>query len=103
LKVKDGVKKYLLKKAVADLLPDEIIHRKKMGFAAPVEQWLKGDFGKRAEDTILKCELVKNATLNRDYITARFKEHRAGTADHALHIWTLFNLCAWHDHWIKNN
>lgn len=103
LKVKDGVKKYLLKKAVADLLPDEIIHRKKMGFAAPVEQWLKGDFGKRAEDTILNCELVKNATLNRDYITARFKEHRAGTADHALHIWTLFNLCAWHDHWIKTD
>ncbi len=101
LKVKDGIKKYLLKKAVVDLLPEDIIHRKKMGFAAPVEQWLKGDFGKRAEQTILNCELVKNATLNRDYITARFKEHRAGAADHALHIWTLFNLCAWHDHWIK--
>jgi asparagine synthase (glutamine-hydrolysing) len=101
LKIKGGVKKHLLKKAVADLLPDEIIHRKKMGFAAPVEQWLKGSFGTRAEDTILNCELVKNATLNRDYITARFKEHRAGKADHALHIWTLFNLCAWYDHWIK--
>ena len=101
LKVKDGIKKYLLKKAVTDLLPDEIIHRKKMGFAAPVEEWLKGAFGKHAENVILNCDLVKNATLNRDYITARFKEHRAGKADHALHIWALFNLCAWHDHWIK--
>ena len=103
LKVKGGIKKNLLKQAVADLLPDEIIHRKKMGFAAPVEQWLKGDFGIRAEDTIINCELVKNKTLQKDYITARFKEHRAGQADHALHIWTLFNLCAWHDHWIKQN
>ena len=103
LKVKGGIKKNLLKQAVADLLPDEIIHRKKMGFAAPVEQWLKGDFGIRAEDTIINCELVKNKILQKDYITARFKEHRAGQADHALHIWTLFNLCAWHDHWIKQN
>ena len=103
LKVKGGIKKNLLKQAVADLLPDEIIHRKKMGFAAPFEQWLKGDFGIRAEDTIMNCELVKNKTLHKDYITARFKEHRAGQADHALHIWTLFNLCAWHDHWIKQN
>jgi hypothetical protein len=47
--------------------------------------------------------LVKNKILQKDYITARFKEHRAGQADHALHIWTLFNLCAWHDHWIKQN
>ena len=103
LKVKGGIKKNLLKQAVADLLPNEIIHRKKMGFAAPVEQWLKGDFGIRAEDTIINCELVKNKILQKDYITARFKEHRAGQADHALHIWTLFNLCAWHDHWIKQN
>jgi len=101
LKIKDGIKKYLLKKAVADLLPDEIINRKKMGFAAPVEQWLRGDFGKRAEATILGSELVANATLNRSYIVKRFQEHRAGTADHALHIWTLFNLCAWHDHWVR--
>lgn len=101
LKVKGGVKKHLLKKAVADLLPDEIINRKKMGFAAPVEQWLRGDFGIRAEATILNSELVENATLNRSYIIKRFKEHRAGSADHALHIWTIFNLCAWHDHWIR--
>ncbi len=101
LKIKDNVKKYLLKKAVADLLPDEIIHRKKMGFAAPVEQWLRGDFGLRAEKTILNSELVRDAILNRDYIAKRFAEHRDGSADHALHIWTLFNLCAWHDHWIR--
>ncbi|NQW00551.1 MAG: asparagine synthase (glutamine-hydrolyzing) [Rhodospirillales bacterium] len=101
LKVKGGVKKHLLKEAVKDLLPADIIHRKKMGFAAPVEQWLKGEFGKRAEDTILNSQLVKDAILERAYITARFAEHRAGTADHALHIWTLFNLCAWHKHWIE--
>lgn len=103
LKIKGGVKKHILKEAVKDLLPEEIIHRKKMGFAAPVEQWLKGEFGRKAEQTILNCPLVKNAILNREYITRRFKEHRDGTADHALHIWTLFNLCAWHDHWIGSD
>ena len=52
-KVRNGVAKYLLKKAVKGLIPDEIINRKKMGFGAPMTQWLRGDFGRKAEDTIL--------------------------------------------------
>ena len=40
LKIRGGVGKYILKKAVEDLLPSEIIYRKKMGFPTPLRQWL---------------------------------------------------------------
>jgi len=101
MKVKGGGKKHLLKKAVADLLPDEIINRPKMGFAAPVEQWLRGDFGKAAEEKVLGSKLLEQGLLDREYIKKRFQEHRSGEADHALHLWTLFNLTSWHDHWMN--
>jgi asparagine synthase (glutamine-hydrolysing) len=99
-KVKGGIKKHLLKQAVSDLLPDEIINRKKMGFAAPVEQWLRGEFGRQAEEKMLSSSLLTDGLLSRSYIEERFKEHRAGQADHALHLWTLFNLTSWQDHWM---
>ena len=41
LKIRGGEQKYILKKAVEDLLPREIIYRKKMGFPTPMRQWLR--------------------------------------------------------------
>jgi len=99
-KVRDGTKKYLLKKAVGDLLPDNIIQRPKMGFAAPVAEWLRADFGREAQETILGSNLFETAGFNKTHIAEMFRQHRDQRADHALHLWSLFNLAAWHDHWI---
>src|SRR5262245_2910859 len=51
-KTKDGTAKYLLKKAVQGLIPDEIINRKKMGFGAPMREWLCRDFGSEVKSSI---------------------------------------------------
>ena len=99
-KIKDGESKYLLKKAINDLLPDEILCRKKMGFAAPMAEWLRGEFGHRAEAAVLGSPLLDRGFLNRDHIASLFKDHLAGRRDNALHLWTLFNLTSWYDHWI---
>jgi len=100
-KLKGGVKKHILKRAVDGLIPDEIIHRPKMGFAAPVADWLRGDFGAEAERAVLGSPLVNGGPLDKAYISRLFDEHRRHGADHALHLWTLHNLTAWHDHWIS--
>jgi len=101
-KVKNGEPKYLLKKALKDVLPDEILYRPKMGFGAPMTEWLRGDFGKQAEDAVLGSSLMKDGYFDRDHIARRFKSHRDGRQDNALHLWLLFNLTAWHDHWISS-
>ena len=100
-KIRGGVKKHILKRAVEGLIPNQIIHRPKMGFAAPVAEWLRGDFGAEAERTVLASPLVNGGGLNKTYISRLFDEHRRHGADHALHLWTLHNLTAWHDHWIS--
>ncbi len=99
-KIKGGVQKYLLKQALTGILPDEIITRPKMGFGAPMAEWLRGDFGQQAEDAVLGSALMKDGAFDSDHIAKRFKSHRDGRQDNALHLWILFNLTAWHDHWI---
>jgi len=99
-KIRGGETKYLLKKALGDLLPDDIIHRKKMGFAAPMTEWLRGDFGRRAERTVMESGIFEYGLLDREHVTGLFRDHLDGRRDHALHLWALFNLAAWHDHWI---
>lgn len=99
-KVKNGMPKYLLKKAVEGLIPDEIIYRKKMGFGAPMTQWLRGDFGKQVEAGILGSNLMRCGYFNLDYIAKLIADHRNGRRDNSLYIWTLFNLTSWYDYWI---
>lgn len=100
VKLAGGGQKALLKEALAGLLPAEIVNRPKMGFAAPMREWLQGDFGRKAEAAVLGSALLRDGVMNRDVIASMFRAHRDGRQDNALHLWTLFNLTAWHDHWI---
>jgi len=101
----DGYKtKDLLKHALRGVIPDEIIDRKKMGFAAPAAEWLREDFGTEAEAMVMGSPLARaNGPLNANAIRRAFDDHRSGRQDNALHLWVLLNLAAWHDHWIGEN
>lgn len=100
MKVRNNVAKHLLKKAVTGLIPDEIIHRKKMGFGAPMTQWLRGDFGRKVESAIMGSRLLDRGWFDRTYIQTLSRDHRAQRRDNSLYLWTLYNLTAWHDYWI---
>jgi asparagine synthase (glutamine-hydrolysing) len=99
-KIRGGVPKHLLKKAVEGIIPDEIIYRKKMGFGAPMAEWMRGDFGRQAASDILSSKLLDRGWLDRDFITGLINDHRSGRRDASLYIWTIFNLTAWYDYWI---
>jgi asparagine synthase (glutamine-hydrolysing) len=101
----DGYKtKDILKTALSGVIPDEIIDRKKMGFAAPAAEWLREDFGREAEGMVLGSSLARNGgPLNADAIKRAFDDHRSGRQDNALHLWVILNLTAWHDQWIDQS
>ena len=99
-KTRNGVAKYLLKKAVEDLIPNNIIYRKKMGFGAPMADWLRGDFGLQAERAVLGSGLLRRGHLNVEHVRKLFNDHRSGRRDTSLYLWTLFNLTSWYDYWI---
>src|SRR5688572_2113106 len=53
MKRRGGDGKYLLKRAAKDLLPPEILHRRKMGFGVPLDQWFRTDLRQMASDLLL--------------------------------------------------
>ncbi|GHE04526.1 hypothetical protein U879_03500 [Defluviimonas sp. 20V17] len=99
-KTKGGMSKYLLKKAVEGLIPNELIYRKKMGFAAPMADWLRGEFGRSAISRIMASPLMSRGFLNPTFVQFLYDRHVSGKADASTEIWTLYNLTAWYDYWI---
>lgn len=99
LKVRGDVPKYLLKKACEGLIPRDVIYRPKMGFGAPMREWLRGEFGQAAEATIQGSPLAREGYFDDQYVADMFHRHRAGQ-DFGLQIWTLYNLTAWFDRWV---
>jgi asparagine synthase (glutamine-hydrolysing) len=99
-KVRGNVPKYILKKAVEGIIPDEIIHRKKMGFGAPMSEWMRGDFGRQVASEIMASKIFDRGWFDRDFVSKIISDHRSGRRDTSLYIWTLYNLTAWYDYWI---
>ncbi|MDP5280681.1 asparagine synthase (glutamine-hydrolyzing) [Sphingomonas sp. DG1-23] len=102
-KIKGRTAKYILKKAVEGIIPNNIIYRKKMGFGAPMSQWLSGDFGNFVQNSMKNSALMQLGFLDVDYIKMLFDDHRSGKRDNSLYIWTLFNLSAWYDYWVDGS
>lgn len=98
VKLAGGVKG-LLKKVSRGLIPDAVIDRKKVGFGAPMAEWLRGEFGREAEATIMRSTLRERGFFDYERIRHLFAAHRRG-ADRSLALWTLYNLTAWYDRWI---
>jgi|CXWL01.1.fsa_nt_gi asparagine synthase (glutamine-hydrolysing) len=99
-KIKGNTSKYILKKAVEGIIPDDIIYRKKMGFGAPMSQWLSGDFGDFVRIRLLGSGLLHHGFFDIQYIEGLFDQHKRRKRDNSLYIWTLFNLSEWYDYWI---
>jgi asparagine synthase (glutamine-hydrolysing) len=101
MKVRDGTGKWLLKKAVAGtLLPQHIVYRRKQGFGAPVAEWFRGALGHSAQRQIRHSALAERGLLDYDTIDVMWTAHRSGPVNWAFHLWNLYNVSAWYDHWV---
>jgi asparagine synthase (glutamine-hydrolysing) len=100
LKVKNGQTKFILKKAVEGIIPDNIIYRKKQGFGAPVREWFGGELGQYITDGILNSRLRERRYFNYDYLTNLLAKQRRSEIDMSAALWILFNLSKWYDYWI---
>jgi asparagine synthase (glutamine-hydrolysing) len=88
--------KRILKKAVQDLLPQEILYRKKLGFPTPWSRWLKGPQLQEIRALLLESRSMDRKLFKRAAIERLFDEHKVGHVDHYDRIWRLLNLELWH-------
>ncbi len=88
--------KYLLKKAVEPILPNNIIYRKKQGFWAPVNEWLRNQWYDYAKENILDSAFAKENILDRDYLAKMLENHKSGKTNNGFAIYTILNLNLWY-------
>ena len=92
--------KYLHKKAAEHWLPKKVVHRKKKGFANPVNEWLRG----RMRQYIGECLFNKRAALHRyfdeEYIKEIVAKHQANQQQYWRHIYLLVSFELWHQAFI---
>lgn len=86
--------KRVFKQAMRGVVPDEIIDRRKHGFAPPVGHWLRDELADYARDVLLS-DPGFDGCLRPGTVRDLVEEHLSGERDHAHHLWALLSLRIW--------
>jgi asparagine synthase (glutamine-hydrolysing) len=95
-KIHGGNTKFVLKEALRDLLPQQIIQREKMGFPTPLEIMFRGELFGYAHDTLLSQQAKGRGYFNPHAVERLLLDHRSGRAANHREIWQLLVLEEWH-------
>ena len=94
-KIAHGTTKYALRKALEQIVPAHVLHRKKLGFPVPIRLWLA-----ETEMYDWAHEIIEHSQtdhiLVKEAVVAMLDEHRAGTVDNSRRLWTLLMFMVWH-------
>lgn len=94
--------KYLLKKAMSDILPSEIIYRGKEGFSIPIKNWLKNDLKPMITEVLSPERIKSEGFFNPNYVEQLKLEHLNNTQNHSHRLWALMMFGIWYDVYIRN-
>ncbi|MEK6225050.1 MAG: asparagine synthase (glutamine-hydrolyzing) [Chloroflexota bacterium] len=92
-KFRSGQSKYLLRKLMKGILPDEILARSKMGFGIPVGRWMRGPLRPLVQDALL--DMPERPVVDRAVVRGLVGDHLSGRADHTPRLWALLMLELW--------
>lgn len=95
LKMRRGQLKWLLREAYRDVLPTEVLDRKKHGFGVPMASWWSGALAPLVDDVLLGPPAHAYPWLDRRAIRRVVEEHRSGARDHAQRIFLLLQIELW--------
>jgi asparagine synthase (glutamine-hydrolysing) len=94
-KLRRGQTKAVLRAAVADLVPPEILTRSKMGFPVPLGRWLQGPCWPIVEEFVLGARARRRGLFVPATLRRLAEEHRGRARNHAARLWLLVNLEIW--------
>jgi len=97
LKVRGFAKKRLLRRALAPLLPREIVHGRKQGFSIPLAAWLRGPLQPFAREVLSAGNLERHACLDPATVRSVLDRHCSGREDLSRQLWGLMALTLWFD------
>jgi asparagine synthase (glutamine-hydrolysing) len=100
-KVRGLAKKVLLRKAVAPLVPKDIVHGRKRGFSIPAAAWLRGELEPFARETLSPETLARQGFFRPETVTRLIGEHVAGMEDRSRQLWGLLSFTLWYERHVE--
>jgi asparagine synthase (glutamine-hydrolysing) len=92
LKLKGGAGKYIFKRAVSRVLPEEVLTRRKQGFSIPLAEWLRGDLRELAAGALFDA---RDDLLNRASVARLWQQHQSGLSDFSRPLWAILMFRLW--------
>jgi asparagine synthase (glutamine-hydrolysing) len=99
LKLRGFTSKYILKKAMENRLPDQVIHRPKKGFGVPIAKWVKGPLNALFMDLLAFDRVRREGFLNPEYVAQLLQDHLLNKKDNRKQLWTLLVWELWMNHY----
>lgn len=99
-RVRGRTTKYVLRQAMARLLPAQILTRPKVGLRVPVNEWFRGEMKDFLYDHLLGNSSKTRDYFHRDVLTKLLNEHATGRQNHEKLLWSLLNLEIWHKSYV---
>jgi asparagine synthase (glutamine-hydrolysing) len=96
LKLGSNGGKHIFKKALRKYFDDDFLNRKKMGFAVPILEWLRGDLREYAKGFILDGAATASF-LQQDYLEKLWNQHQSGMRNWSTELWAVMMLNLWHE------
>jgi asparagine synthase (glutamine-hydrolysing) len=100
IKMRGSETKSLLKKVAANLVPKEVVYRRKMGFGVPIGNWIRKEMNSFVKENLLSEKFVKRGLFNQSKVEGLIEEHSSGKEDFSTQIWTLLMLELWFQQFI---
>jgi asparagine synthase (glutamine-hydrolysing) len=94
LKLRGRTGKYIFKRAMGDVLPADILDRRKQGFAIPLDRWFRHELKDVAHEAIFSHD---DGILNQAYLKRIWNEHQRGTFDRSAHLWSVLMYRKWRE------
>jgi asparagine synthase (glutamine-hydrolysing) len=96
LKVRGTEKKIVLRDALREWLPDDILDRPKQGFELPIAEWFRGDLREFGREILLDDPARSRGYFRPQHVERMFERHVEGSEDNARGLWTLLMFELWH-------
>jgi asparagine synthase (glutamine-hydrolysing) len=94
LKLRGREGKYIFKRAVSSLLPQEILSRRKQGFVVPIAEWMRGELRELAISLLFDSS-SQDEVLKREAVTRLWKGHQSGLREYSRPLWAIMMFRMW--------